>query len=173
MSDAIPQDLVQVGYIAGAYGIHGWVRIKPHSPDADALLGVKSWWLDKPQLREVARLQAKMHSGDVVAQLDGVADRDLAEALKGATVSIPRSRFPVLKNGEFYWSDLTGMRAVTPAGESLGTVAGLMDNGAHQILRIDPAQPDAEERLIPFVDKYVVEVKVAERLIVCDWGLDY
>lgn len=173
MSDAIPQDLVQVGYIAGAYGIHGWVRIKPHSPDADALLGVKSWWLDKPQLRQVARLQAKMHSGDVVAQLDGVADRDLAEALKGATVSIPRSRFPALKEGEFYWTDLTGMQVTNLQGEALGTVEGLMDNGVHQILRVKPAEPDAEERLIPFVDKYVADVKQDERLIVCDWGLDY
>ena len=35
---AVPQDLVLVGHVTGAYGIRGWVRIRPYSSDADALL---------------------------------------------------------------------------------------------------------------------------------------
>ncbi|MGZ3238292.1 MAG: ribosome maturation factor RimM, partial [Burkholderiaceae bacterium] len=42
-----------VGYVSGAYGLNGWVRIKPYSTDADALLHAKTWWLDKPELRDV------------------------------------------------------------------------------------------------------------------------
>ena len=74
----IPADLVLVGYISGAYGINGWVRIRPYSADADALLQAKTWWLDKPELRDVDMRQARMHSGDVVAQLVGVVARKLA-----------------------------------------------------------------------------------------------
>jgi len=173
---AIPEDLVLVGYVTGAYGIKGWVRIKPYSADADALLYAKTWWLDKPGLHDVDVMQAKSHVEDVVAQLMGVADRNAAEALKGATVQIRRSHFPPLTNDEFYWVDLIGLAVENLQGESLGTVIDLIDNGAHPILRVGPQTPDAEnvqERLIPFVDQFVKTVDQAAKKITVDWGLDY
>jgi 16S rRNA processing protein RimM len=33
----------------------------------------------------------------------------VAEALKGAAVFIPQSRFPALSDDEFYWADLIGL----------------------------------------------------------------
>jgi 16S rRNA processing protein RimM len=170
-----------VGYISGAYGIQGWVRVKPYSADADALLGAKTWWLDKPELRDVEMMQAKSHSGDVVARLMGVAGRDAAEALKGAVVQIARSHFPALSDGEFYWVDLIGLAVENLQGESLGVVSDLMDNGAHPILRVAVPAIQAEatdskaaaEILIPYVDQFVKTVSLADKKIVVDWGLDY
>jgi 16S rRNA processing protein RimM len=118
----LPDDLVQVGFVSGAYGITGGIRVRPFSDDADALLHAKTWWLDKPGLHEVSVRRAKLHGGDVVTQLGDLADRDLAEALKGAGVYIPRSQFPVLEDDEFYWSDLIGLAVENLQGESLGTV---------------------------------------------------
>lgn len=173
----VPDDLVLVGYVTGAYGIKGWVRIRPYSPDADALLHAKTWWLDKPELRDVDMMQAKQHGEDVVAQLMGVADRDAAEALKGASVQIRRSHFPILDEGEFYWIDLIGLDVENLAGERLGQVADLMDNGAHPILRVQAAAQvpgeKAAEWLVPFVEQYVKTVDLAGRKITVDWGLDY
>ncbi|SNT01152.1 16S rRNA processing protein RimM [Noviherbaspirillum humi] len=172
-----PEDLVLVGYISGAYGIHGWVRIRPYSDDGDALLHAKTWWLDKPVLRDVDVMQAKRHGEDVVAQLMGVADRNAAEALKGATVQVRRSHFPVLDKDEFYWIDLIGLAVDNLKGEPLGTVADLMDNGAHPILRVAaPLEPGADkpkEWLIPFVDQFVKTVDQASRKITVDWERDY
>ena len=181
---SVPADLVTVGYITGAYGIQGWVRVKPYSADADALLGAKTWWLDKPELRDVVMMQAKYHSGDVVARLMGVAGRDAAEALKGTVVQIARSHFPALSDDEFYWVDLIGLAVENLQGQSLGVVGDLMDNGAHPILRIIPTVPvqtaeaDVESKavaeiLIPYVDQFVKSVVLAEKKITVDWGLDY
>jgi len=157
------------------------VRVKPYSADADALLGAKTWWLDKPELRDVEMMQAKSHSGDVVARLMGVAGRDAAEALKGAVVQIARSHFPALSDGEFYWVDLIGLAVENLQGESLGVVSDLMDNGAHPILRVAVPSIQAEaadskaaaEILIPYVDQFVKTVSLADKKIVVDWGLDY
>jgi 16S rRNA processing protein RimM len=175
-----PDDLVLVGYIAGAYGLNGWVRVRPHSAEADALLHAKTWWLNKPEIRDVARMQAKMHSGDVVAQLMGVADRNAAEALKGASVQIARSHFPALDDNEFYWVDLIGLEVQNLQGEQLGRVLDLMDNGAHPILRVAVSATQTEEikttqqeLLIPFVDQFVIEVDRSAKKITVDWGLDY
>ena len=178
-STIIPDDLVQVGYIAGAYGLRGGLRVTPFSTDADALLNVKTWWLDKPSLRAVQVRSAKFHSGDVTATLLDLSERDAAEALKGAKVQVSRADFPALPEDEYYWSDLIGLAVVNLQGEALGTVSDMMHNGAQSILRIDPvpdpADPAAKapERLVPFVDQFVRTVDLQGRLITLDWGLDY
>ena len=72
----MPDDLIQVGHITGAYGLRGGVRVTPYSMDADALLSVKTWWIDKPSLRTVQVRNAKYHSGDVTATLVDVTVRN-------------------------------------------------------------------------------------------------
>jgi 16S rRNA processing protein RimM len=177
-----PEDLTQVGYVAGAYGIAGAIRVTPFSTDADALLNVKTWWLDKPGLRSVTVRTAKMHGGDVVATLVGMAGRDAAEALKGAAVHVSRAEFPALEEDEYYWSDLIGMDAVNLQGEALGKVIDMMSNGPQSILRILPvsepvpeqdSDAKAPERLVPFVDQFVKHVDLKAKKITLDWGLDY
>jgi 16S rRNA processing protein RimM len=174
----VPGDLTQVGHVSGAYGVLGAVRVSPYSVDADALLQVKTWWLDKPSLRPVQVRTARMHSGDLVATLVDVNGRDAAEALKGATVQVPRSAFPELPEDEYYWSDLIGMDAVNLQGDALGKVTDMMHNGAQSILRITPVLDEAlevkaQERLVPFVDQFVKHVDMAGKKITLDWGLDY
>jgi 16S rRNA processing protein RimM len=107
----------------------------------------------------------------------GIADREAAENCRGVTVQIRRAHFPPLEDNEFYWVDLIGHAVVNLRGELLGNVIGLIDNGAHPILRVaDAVAADAkkpEEILIPFVDHFVPSVDQAEKKITVDWERDY
>ncbi len=189
-ADPLPEDLVEVGYVGAAYGIRGWIKVQPHADDASALLHARRWWLLAPpqaglvgagadasraQPLCVKIAQSREHSGTVVAQATGVADRNLAEALKGRRVWIRRGDFPAPDEDEFYWVDLIGCSVSNEQGELLGEVSGLIDNGAHQILQVAFVQPDGKtgERLIPFVDAFLRTVDTAGKRIVVDWGLDY
>ncbi len=118
----------------------------------------------------------------VVATLEGMDNRNDAEALKGARVFVSRSAFPTPDPDEFYWIDLIGLSVVNREGQALGTVIDLLDTGPHCVLRCqvsatDVPLPDAadagSERLIPFVAAYIDSVSLADRRIVADWGLDY
>ncbi|SAK56504.1 16S rRNA-processing protein RimM [Caballeronia catudaia] len=182
--DALPEDAVEVGYIADGYGLKGWVKIVPHAngkQGGDALLTAKRWWLTKGRERKSARcMQSKVHADTIVARLGGCDDRNAAEALKGHVVHIARSDFPKLDDkDEFYWVDLIGLDVENEAGVALGRVADLIDNGAHSILRIEypgtnkDGEPVTGERLIPFVGVYVKTVDRAAKRIVVDWDADY
>lgn len=165
-----------VAHVTGAYGIQGWVRLKPYSSEASALLNAKTWWLDKPALQDVDVMHVRTQGEDIVAQLVGVTDRNAAEALKGATVQIRRAHFPPLDDNEFYWVDLIGHAVENLRGDALGSVTGLIDNGAHPILRVElPVQgtDKVQELLIPFVDRFVTEVDQAGKKIKVDWERDY
>lgn len=175
-ADDAPSDLVTVGHVIDAWGLDGGVKIAPYSADASALLGTKQWWFD---LRGVVRsfdvIAAKPHGAVITARLVGIADRDVAESLKGARIAISRTRFPATGDGEYYWVDLIGLDVVNGAGEPLGVVADLIDNGAHQIfvVREDLADGKTVQRLIPFAGDYVVAVELEARRIVVDWQKDY
>ena len=179
----LPGDLVAVGYVAGAYGLNGWLRIRPFASDAGALLGAKTWWLGKPESAELVDfhvMQAKMHGGDVVAQMMGMVDRDAAEAMRGTAIHIARSHFPALDDEEFYWVDLIGLSVENIEGESLGVVNDMVDNGAHPVLRVRLESfaevvdaKDAAELLIPFVKQVVQTVDRPGKKIVVDWQRDY
>jgi 16S rRNA processing protein RimM len=191
---ALPDDLVEVGVIVDAYGVKGWVKIQPHAVEGqggDAMVRAKRWWIaprlaqpGRPlggaesshgPLRAYAVGQAKPHSGSVVAHVGGFADRDEALAAKGSTVHVRRADFPKLSKDEFYWVDLIGLSVANADGQSFGKVVGMIDNGAHAVMRVAVADdaPASEERLIPFVDAYVRSVDLEARQIVVDWGLDY
>ena len=101
------------------------------------------------------------------------SDRDAAEALAGARVFVSRASFPTPADDEFYWVDLIGLAVTNREGLSLGAVVGLIETGPHCVLRVQPAEADADEVLIPFVAAYVDRVDREGRAIHVDWQPDY
>ena len=187
---AWPDDAVEVGRIADAWGVKGWVKVQSFAADPQALLDARRWYLRAPEGSgprpagaaahlppHIAVVSSREHGSVIVAQLRGVDDRSGAEALRGARIFLARGAFPKPRPDEYYWVDLIGLSVVNRDGVPMGTVVGLIDTGPHSVLRLarpdGEANPDGEERLIPFVAAYVDDVNMPERRITVDWGLDY
>ena len=171
-----PADAVEVGRIVGAWGVKGDFKVLPFADDPQALFSTKRWYLRPGEGPGVAPppllrvMQSREQAGVVVASAQEVADRNAAEALKGARVFVPRSSFPTEGVDEYYWVDLIGCRVVNREGIELGEVLDLLDTGAHSVLRVERG---GTERLIPFVATYVDSVDLPMRRITVDWGLDF
>ena len=185
---SLPADAIELGRIQDAWGIKGWVRILPHSADTEALTAASRWFLQPPEARfargfdafagcvQVTLAEARHHSDGIVARIEGINDRNQAEALKGARICLPRSDFPPTPEGEYYWVDLIGLAVVNRQGEHLGVVRDLLSTGPTSVLVLehstDGVDPRAE-RMIPFVSTYVDRVERSERRILVDWPIDY
>lgn len=172
-----PENLVVVGRVLDAWGLAGGIKVARYSPDADALLAAQRWWLSAVTgARQYEVESAQLHGQAVRALLRGVADRDAALALRGATVSVARADFPALEPGEYYWVDLIGLEVVNLAGAVLGRVAELMESGAHPILVVEgtgDAGVQGTKRLIPFVDALIRDVDLRARRVLVNWEQDY
>jgi 16S rRNA processing protein RimM len=172
----LPADAVEVGRILGAWGVKGWFKVQPFADDPQALFSSKRWYLRPPEapgampppLLRVT--ESREHGGLVVAGAQEVPDRSAAEALRGARVFVARSSFPTAGADEYYWVDLIGCTVVNREGAVLGTVADLLDTGAHSVLRVVAGK---QERLIPFGAAYVDDVSLEARRIGVDWGPDF
>lgn len=171
MTDAT--NLVDMAYVANAFGIQGWVKIKVGTEYADSLDGYPQLYLKLKDgsLRAVKVEKSFVRDSLYHAKFSGVNDRNSAEALKGAVVAVDRSNFPTPDEDEYYWVDLIGMQVKNLAGESIGTVEDLMETGAHDVLVVQGTAP--ESVLIPFVAQYVTQVELKTKTITVDWGLDY
>ena len=158
------QGLIELGRIAGAYGVRGWVTVVG---EAELLAASPSWQIDGTE-RSVE--QTRMHSGRLLAKLAGVETREAAMALKGRRLAVPRSALPEPDRGTYYWADLIGLEVVNAQGLVLGVVKGMFSNGAHDVMELGG---DARERLLPFVPAVVKQVDLGARRIEVDWGADW
>lgn len=159
-----------MGRIAAPYGIRGWVKVQPYTEWLDSLLDYPLWRLgDQGVWQAMELLQGRPHGRFLLAQLAGVEDRDAAERLRGMEVAVARAELPPPAEDEYYWDDLIGLEVVNVAGETLGRVEGLLETGAHDVLRVMAER----ERLIPFTAPIVLAVDLTAGVIRVDWEADY
>ncbi len=161
MPGAADRDRVCVGAIAGAQGINGAVRIKPFTdaPEDVAAYGpVTNQAGDRRfdlDIREV-------RDGLVIARLEGVSDRNAAEALKGLRLYVARDVLPAPDEDEFYHADLLGLKVVLgegPEEKTVGTVRAIIPAGATEVLEIDRG-PGLHTQLVPFTKAAVPVVNI-------------
>jgi 16S rRNA processing protein RimM len=183
-----PDDLIELGAISEAQGLQGQVKVKPYSTNPVALLSSKLVWLSLIPRRDAAVSasagqqaslmqykvkSAKMHSGNVVMALEGVADRDQALAIRGARILVARDAFPKVDDNSYYWVDLIGCQAINLQKEVLGEVIDLTENGAHGVIAIGDTDTKEIKYLVPFVKEVILNVDLPNKLITLDWQLDW
>ena len=86
------------------------------------------------------------------------------------------SELPDLESGTFYWRELVGLEVTNLKGEILGSVSGLLETQANDVLVVQPSARscDQRERLIPYLTGSVVkQVSVSDGKLVVDWDIDY
>ena len=165
-----------VGRIGAPHGVRGDVHIHSYTSPPDNLLSYQPW-----QCRRAKRAgsgwqplqcrDVRVHQDHFIAKVDGYGEREEVAQLRGYEIGVARDELPALDPEEHYWRDLMGCDVVSVRGESLGRVAGLLETGVHDVLRVQRLEPGQKEILIPFVKAYVLEVS-ADRLTV-DWDTDW
>jgi 16S rRNA processing protein RimM len=161
---------VCVGAIAAAHGIKGEVKIKTFTADP---LSVASYGpvSDESGVRQFRLNQVRTAGGAagesvVLARLEGVTDRNAAEALRGLRLYVPRAALPAPEADEYYHHDLIGLAAVLVSGERLGTVEAVHNFGAGDLLEV--SRDGASSVVVPFTNAVVPTVDLAAGKLVID-----
>jgi 16S rRNA processing protein RimM len=166
--------LVAMGRIAAPFGVRGWIKVQLFAPEALSLLQQPTWFLRQreapDEFHPAEVIEAAQHGKVLIAQLDGIADRDAAAAAAGTEVAMPRSALPARAQDEYYWSELIGLPVVNREHEALGTVSGLLETGVHDVLVVKDGKA---ERLLPLVGTVIDAVDLDAGEIRVDWGRDW
>jgi 16S rRNA processing protein RimM len=167
--------LIILGVIGAPHGVKGEVRVKSSTADPLAIGDYGPVML--PDGRRLKIKSVRPGTEVVIVKLEGINDRNAAEALKFQTLAVPRDKLPPPDEDDFYHADLIGLRCETAEGAFVGHVTAVHDFGAGNILDIKvekgpPMTLGFTKANVPVVDiiggrlvvvlPHVVEVKGGE-----------
>jgi 16S rRNA processing protein RimM len=165
------QQHIHVGKISGVFGIKGWVKVFSYTDDRANILHYSPWILKKAdETKTLKVINGNLQGKAVVAQLEGIQDRDQAASLMGWDIFISPEQLPKAAKGEYYWSDLVGLQVENTEGVTFGVVTGLLETGANDVIIVQGER----ERCIPFLQgKTVVSIDLNTDKMIVDWDADF
>jgi 16S rRNA processing protein RimM len=163
-------DLV-VGRVVKAHGITGEVVVEVRTDDPDTRFAPGTRLRAQPSRggpqREHVIESAREHSGRLLVRLEGVADRNAAEALRGNVFLVDTEDLPPIDDpDEFYDHQLEGLRVVTIDGRLVGNVNEVLHTAAGELLSV--TSETGAEVLVPFVSAIITEVSLQDQTIEID-----
>lgn len=126
---------ILIGKIVAPKGIRGEVRVQTFTEKPSDLKDLAVFGKNiQPDTFHFIR--SVPHTNVIVAQIDGIIDRNMAENLRGTELFVNRESLPPVNNDEYYQADLVGM-VVVRGGKEIGRVACFQNFGAGDIMELD------------------------------------
>lgn len=162
---------VLMGEIAGVRGVRGELKVHSWTRPRGNLLDYPVWTLQQHESARDWRVTGGGWRGrHLVVQLQGLDNREAAEALIGASIRVARSQLPAAGADEFYWFELEGLAVENRAGVSLGRVNGLIETGANDVMRV----VGDRERLIPYTPGvHIDRIDTDAGRMIVDWDPEF
>jgi 16S rRNA processing protein RimM len=180
--------LLVVGQIGRPHGVRGEVsvQVRTDAPEERFVAG-SEFTTEVPRDRRVSTGPAtssvpevpyrvpgtltleslRWHQGRVIAQFEGVHDRNVAEALRGVLLQVDSATVTEPDDpDEFNDHQLVGLTVVATDGAELGTVARIDHAPASDLIVLDRA--GGGTALIPFVTAMVPTVDLAGGRLIVD-----
>ena len=162
-------DLV-VGRVVRAHGVTGELVVEVRTDDPDTRFAPGARLRARPKNgpeRTYVIDSAREHSGRLLVRLDGVVDRNAADALRGNIFLVDTEDLPPIDDpDEFYDHQLEGLRVVTTDGRLVGTIGEVLHTAAGELLSV--TSEAGAEILVPFVSAIVTEVSLENQTVEID-----
>lgn len=157
--------LIEVGVFGAPHGVRGELRLKSFTAHPTRIAAYAPLTSEDGKKSFKIKSLRQIRDDMLVVSLEGVTDRDAAEALTHLRLFVPRDQLPPPDEEEYYHADLIGLKVENSDALAIGYVTAVHDFGAGDILEIalDRGGPSL---LLPFTKAAVPEINLREcRLI--------
>ena len=159
-----------VGRVVKAHGVTGEVVVEVRTDDPELRFApgtvLRAKGTDHGE-RNCVVAAVRPHGNRLLLRLDGVGDRDAADALRGCVFVIDSSALPPIDEPDTYYDhQLEGLLVQTTTGRQIGTVAEVLHTSGGELLAVK--RTDAGELLVPFVSAIVTSVSLESRIVEID-----
>jgi 16S rRNA processing protein RimM len=154
-------DPVAIGVVVAPHGVRGTLRVRALGAGQHLREG------REPVVAGVRRRisSARQSPKGFLLDLEGVESRTDAQPLRGEQLLLDREELDSTEEGEFYVADLVGLKAVSDAGEVLGTVTDTFETAAHEVLVVRE-EKGRQDLYLPFTMEHVPQVDLQTGRIV-------
>ena len=156
---------LRVGRILKPQGLHGELKVEITSEDPRRFLDLPRLFFERRDgYMPISVLSVSLREGFAYLKLEGVEDRDGAEALRGIYLSVERSQAIPLPKGRWFIVDLLGASVTDENGQSYGHLVDIHQYGAADIYVLRPEE-GLEDLLVPLTDDLLLDVDVENKRI--------
>ena len=154
---------VCLGKITSAHGVKGLVKILPFGEDPLLIEELSPLFTGETSSDQIS-ITMKNSAGNKywLAGVEGVSERNGAEALRGTEIWVNRDDLPKIEEkNTFYHTDLIGLKVIENEKE-IGEVLNIQNYGAGDLLEI---KANGKTFLFPFTNDTCPEINIAEGFI--------
>ena len=152
---------IKLGQIVTAVGIKGEVKVYPYTDIPERFEEIDALMIEsKPAKINGVRYMKNM----VILRLEGVDDRNAAEALRGKNLYIDRKDMWEMPEDTYLVKDLLGMTVMDPEGNRVGKLVNVIQNSAQDLYEIE--REDGKTFLLPAVGEFVQTVNLNKRIMI-------
>ena len=124
------QEHLLIGEITKPQGIRGEVKVRHYTDDPDRFYDLETVLIpDGAAFREIAVTGARVNGDDVFLTLEGIADRNEAEKMRGLKLYVDRAHARELADDEVFIADIIGLPAFDTKGNPIGTLTEVLTPG--------------------------------------------
>jgi 16S rRNA processing protein RimM len=94
-----------------------------------------------------------------------ITSLEQARELRHAVVSVEERWLPPVREGEFYYYQMIGLKVLTTTGENVGRIAQVFFSGGHDVWVVRQGK---KEHLMPVTDEIVRSIDIAGGRVVIE-----
>ena len=159
-----------VGKINGFFGLQGWVKVFSYTSPRSNILNYSPWSIKSEDIfQEIDVIKGREQSKTIVAHIKGIDNREDSQKFIGKDVYIDKEQLPELKEGEYYWHELIGFKAINKNQENLGVVDYFVETGANDVLVVR----GKKEHWIPYIEPFLISIDSQNKEILVEWDKDF
>ena len=152
---------IKLGQIVTAVGIKGEVKVYPYTDILERFEEIDSLMIES----KTAKINGVRYMKNmVILRLEGVDDRNAAEALRGKNLYIDRKDMWEMPEDTYLVKDLLGMTVMDPEGNRIGKLVDVIQNSAQDLYEIE--REDGKKFLLPAVGEFVQTVNLNKRIMI-------
>jgi 16S rRNA processing protein RimM len=157
---------IEIGQIIKSHGLAGRVKALSYLESNRLLPSLKEARIGpnrdsaKRYPIEDVRPEGRTHFS---LTIEGIEDRNAADALMGLSIFLPYDSLETLPEGEYYWEDLIGLAVVTEDGKPLGQIESIFPTGSNDVY---VCKEGGREILLPAIAEVIRSVNIQAGTVV-------
>lgn len=153
--------LVHIATVTSSHGVQGQFKLFCLLENPSNLTSFTAFLDENGQVLPLTLLSTK--GKQPIAALEGVTDKNAADALKQKKIFVQASDFAPTEENFYYSYQLVGLKVLDLKGETVGRVVTHQNYGAGDMLEI--AFTNGSTEMIPFHHVFFPEVNIQEGTI--------
>jgi len=160
------EEKLAIGLIRTSHGVKGNLKVKSFSGETNHFFRLKKVYIKKGDRFILYRVESSGGSrSSLLLKLESIDTREEALQLRGEVLWVDRSDASPLKQGEYYYADLSRCN-VYHHGKEIGRVNTVIVGGVSDILEVITLH--GKTIMVPFDEHFIAEINMEEKGIYLD-----